>query len=236
MFSRSWGDQGRPIVGVHGLVVSGAYFEPLARSLSSQVCLWAPDQPGFGRSQAPEDVPGIPGIARYMIGWLDSQLPGGADVVANSFGCQVAAEIAMRRPDLVRRLALVSPTLDDGARSVGRVLRRWVQESKTQSWAFRRLLAKEYARAGVNRAVRTLQSMLRDRVEEKLPYVQAPTLVVRGTSDPICTEQWARRVFGLLPRAHLVTVTGAPHAMVFDAPDALAEVVRPFLTRSEVRV
>jgi hypothetical protein len=33
-----------------------------------------------------------------------------------------------------------------------------------------------------------MQLVLADKIEEKLPYVQAPTLVVRGGNDPLVPQ------------------------------------------------
>jgi pimeloyl-ACP methyl ester carboxylesterase len=47
------------------------------------------------------------------------------------------------------------------------------------------LLAADLARAGLTRAVRAFRVALADRIEESLPQVAVPTLVVRGSRDPI---------------------------------------------------
>jgi 2-hydroxy-6-oxonona-2,4-dienedioate hydrolase len=57
----------------------------------------------------------------------------------------------------------------------------------------------DYADAGVGRALRTFGRALADRIEDKLPLVQAPTLVVRGARDPIVPQAWAEEVSRLLP-------------------------------------
>lgn len=96
-----------------------------------------------------------------------------------------------------------------------------------------RTLVADYARAGVRRAAATVRAALRDRIENRLPHLPAPTLVLRGTADPITTPAWALEVTHLLPHGRLVTVPHAPHAMSFDAPEALVDVARPFLEGQE---
>lgn len=239
IFARKWGSPNEhvpPAVGVHGLVVSGSYFEPTADLLEGDLTFWAPDQPGFGHSDPPPKTLTVGELADELIQWFHAVSIQKASLVANSFGCQVAAEVAVRRPDLVDRMVLASPTLDPSARTVGHLLKRWVQESKTQSWPLRRLLVAEYARAGVTRAVGTIRQLLTDRIEDKLPFIDLPTLVVRGTDDPICPQQWAQTVTELLPRAELLTVQGAPHAMNFDAPTEFVEAIRPFLMEASREV
>jgi pimeloyl-ACP methyl ester carboxylesterase len=49
--------------------------------------------------------------------WLEAaDLPSVA-VLGNSFGCQVAVELAVRHPDRVAGLVLVGPTMDPSART-----------------------------------------------------------------------------------------------------------------------
>lgn len=72
-------------------------------------------------------------------------------------------------------------------------------------------------------------AMVRDRVEETLARVHVPTLVVRGERDAIVPRAWAREVAATLPRGRLTEVAGAPHAVNFAAPEALARLVVGFL-------
>jgi pimeloyl-ACP methyl ester carboxylesterase len=58
----------------------------------------------------------------------------------------------------------------------------------------------DYADAGVGRALGTFGHALADRIEDKLPLVQVPTLVVRGARDRIVPQAWAEEVTRLLPR------------------------------------
>ena len=68
---------------------------------------------------------------------------------------------------------------------------------------------------------------LRHGVEEQLPRVTAPTLVVRGPDDPIVPQNWAETVAGLLPAGQLVVTATGAHTLI----DQLIEVSLPFLER-----
>jgi pimeloyl-ACP methyl ester carboxylesterase len=87
----------------------------------------------------------------------------------------------------------------------------------------------DYRDAGVRRVLATFRLALADPIEDKLPRLQAPTLVVRGARDPIVPQRWAEEAARRLPRGRLVVVPGAAHTMCFTSPDELARVVRPFL-------
>jgi pimeloyl-ACP methyl ester carboxylesterase len=91
------------------------------------------------------------------------------------------------------------------------------------------LLLHDYWEAGLQRFRDSFRMALKDRIEDKLPRVQAPTLVVRGSRDPIVPQRWAERVTELLPRGRLAVIPGGTHTLNFAAPLELVRVVEPFL-------
>ncbi|HVM18913.1 MAG TPA: alpha/beta hydrolase, partial [Egibacteraceae bacterium] len=218
-----------PIVAVHGLVVSSAYMAPLADRLSDHRDVWAPDLPGFGASDKPDHVLDVRELGRALAGWIDAA--GLRDVVllGNSFGCQIVAETTLQRPDLVSRMVLLGPTMQPRLRSVPKQLRRWRKEQKTQSARLKALQVRDYAKAGIPRAITTFRHALHDRIEDKLPLLEQPTLVVRGTDDPIVEQDWVETVVGLLPDAELAVLPGATHAINHEQPAQTARAVGRFL-------
>jgi pimeloyl-ACP methyl ester carboxylesterase len=50
-------------------------------------------------------------------------------MLGNSFGCQVAVELAVGHPDRVAGLALVGPTMDPSARTAPRQILRWLWDT-----------------------------------------------------------------------------------------------------------
>jgi len=222
---------GRPVVLVHGLVVSGDYHVPLAERLATRRSVHAPDLPGFGRSADPPLERALPtrDLARALIDWCDAGGLSDVALVANSFGCQIATEAVLRRPDLAGALVLLAPTMDPRARRYGEQLRRWRMEMKTQSGALQRLMVRDYLRAGIPRALVTFRHAMHDRIEQRLPHLDLPALVVRGTNDPIVEDQWAAEVADLLPRGELRRLPGATHAVNHEQPLQTARVVAAFL-------
>jgi pimeloyl-ACP methyl ester carboxylesterase len=210
-----------PVVLVHGLGVSSRYMVPTARCLAPHFPTLAPDLPGFGRSQRPDRVLDVPGLADALAGWMRARALPPAVLLANSLGCQVAVDLALRHPDLVGWLLLAGPTGDPAVRGLPhyawRLLRDFPRESPTlvlvEIW--------DYLRAGPQRVIGTAQAMLRDSVVAKLPLVRQPTVVVRGERDPICPQAWAEEAVRRLPRGRLVVVPGAAHVVNYSAPRVL---------------
>jgi 2-hydroxy-6-oxonona-2,4-dienedioate hydrolase len=230
---RSWipraASDPRPVVLVHGLVVSSGYLAPLARHLARRRPVHAPDLPGFGRSDRPDRALDTHELGLALADWLDTRGFEDATLVANSYGCQIASETALAQPDRVGRLALLAPTIDRGARRWPEQLRRWRREQATQSSALRRIMTRDYLRAGLGRALATARHAMGDRIEQRLPHHDLPVLVARGSRDPIVSAAWAREVTTLLPHAHLATLPGATHAIPHEMPLQTARVVEHFL-------
>jgi pimeloyl-ACP methyl ester carboxylesterase len=195
------------IVLVHGLGVSHRYWSRLRRLLPAP----APDLEGS--------------TVEELAASLAASLPAPALLVANSLGCQVAAELAVRRPELVRGLVLVGPTWDPAApTAVGQTL-RLLNGSYREPPSLLPMLAWEYVHWSPLRFARTARSMLRHPMSERLAALGAPTVVVRGERDPICGAAWARLAAGAA-RARLVVVEGGAHAVHWSHAELVEEVVQ----------
>jgi len=143
-------------------------------------------------------------------------------VFANSLGCQAAVEAAIRRPDLVRSLVLVSPTWDPSApllrQQFARVALDAVRETPRLDW----VVASDYVRNGPLRTLRGARCMLRHPMRERLPLVSAPAVVVRGERDPIVSRAWAEQVAALLRDATQCEIRGAAHCAHWTHPEQVA--------------
>lgn len=225
-----------PIVLVHGLGVSSSYFEPLIRAFAGSYQVFAPDLPGFGRSDAPREILSLVELADELRAWMDVRGLERPVLLGNSMGCQVLIDFAVRAPERVGRLVLVGPTVDPRFRSFGRQVPRWLLEATREPLRIFPALFRDYLRGGVRRFFATGRFALDDRPEEKLPAIAAPTLVMRGEHDAFVTAEWAERVAALLPRSLLVSIEGAPHAAHYTAPREVARRTHEFLTSTTGRL
>jgi pimeloyl-ACP methyl ester carboxylesterase len=218
-----------PVVLVHGLVVSSRYMEPLAAELARRFRVLAPDLPGFGDSDKPRRILDVTELADALALWLRSAGIPRAMFVANSFGCQILAELALRHPQRVERLVLQGPTTDPDARSLPRQIWRDLVNGRREPRAMGPIARVDYAKAGLRRALATARMCVRDRIEDKLPAIAAPTLVLAGSRDPVVPLAWARRVAHLLPHGRLVILEGGTHTLNYSYPRSFAAAILPFL-------
>jgi 2-hydroxy-6-oxonona-2,4-dienedioate hydrolase len=218
---------GAPVVVlVHGIGVSGRYFLPTAGRLAVRCSVHVPDLPGFGLSDPLGARPTVPRLAAALAAWLDAAGLERVDaLVANSFGCQIAVDLAARRPARAARLVLAVPTVDRRARSLVRNAGRLALDTTREPAALLAVEAVDYVLHVRKSGFSAFVEMVDDRIEEKLAAVEVPALVVRGSRDSIVPRAWAAEVASGLPRGRLVEVPRAAHAVNYNAPDAFARLV-----------
>ena len=76
-----------PVVLVHGMSVSSRYLISTAEQLAEDYYVYAPDLPGFGKSEKPPYVPDIAELAGVLAAWMDVMGLERAVLVGNSYGC-----------------------------------------------------------------------------------------------------------------------------------------------------
>jgi pimeloyl-ACP methyl ester carboxylesterase len=104
-----YGGRGSPVVFVHGLGSSG-YMEWRynLELTAARHRVFAPDLPGYGRTEKPRARYTIPYFARFIERYMADRGLRSATLVGASLGGRIALEVALEQPRLVRRLVLVN--------------------------------------------------------------------------------------------------------------------------------
>lgn len=105
---RHWGDESLPkLLMLHGFPEYGGAFAGLAERLSHRFHCIAPDQRGYGRSWAPDDVSAYATSA--LVGDMAALIGRQPlTVLGHDWGAAVAYGLAMFRPELVERLIIMN--------------------------------------------------------------------------------------------------------------------------------
>jgi 2-hydroxy-6-oxonona-2,4-dienedioate hydrolase len=220
---------GAPVVLVHGYGVSGAYMLPLARSLAGSFSAFVPDLPGQGKSEQLRGAISLAEQADSLGAWVEANELVRPAFVANSMGCQVVTELAVRRPEQVGPMVLVGPTVDPARRGRRHQLFSALRDSAREPFSLIALAARDDFAAGPRVLLSTARAVLADRIEERLPLIEQPTVVVHGDQDAFVGREWAERVATLLPHGRLQVVPGEPHAVHYTRPELVAALVHELL-------
>jgi pimeloyl-ACP methyl ester carboxylesterase len=214
---------------VHGLGVSSRYMVPTAEILSTTHRVFAPDLPGFGRSASPRQPYTIVEHARTLGAWMQESGIRSPVIVGNSYGCQVIAELMVQRPSCAAALVLSAPTVESTRRSAFGESARLLLDAPLENPRLVPIVVRDYLRAGPRTILFTLRDAIADRIEDKLPRVECPALIVRGTRDPLVSEAWVDRLANGMRCAHSLQLLGAPHAVNFSAALPFAAAIAAFV-------
>ncbi len=218
---------------------------PFVAGLAANRRLIAPSHPGFGRSSLPDWVDSVDDIAHLYLELLDRLDIEKADLVGCSIGGWIAADVASKVPERLRRLVLVGPV---GVKT-GPVDKLDIPDIfAIPADQAQRLMFHDPARARVDFSVlddATMEIVARNRetlamlawepylhsakLRHRLHRVDVPTLFIRGASDGLVSADYLARYAALIPGATIVTIPEAGHAPQIEQPERFVEIVQDFL-------
>jgi len=102
-----WGEQGRPIVGIHGLTANAFSFQAWADGLATDYQFYAHDLRGRGDSDKPEHGYSVPIHAADLAHLIDAWELERPIVIGHSLGALIALYFAAHYPDKLSKLVLV---------------------------------------------------------------------------------------------------------------------------------
>jgi pimeloyl-ACP methyl ester carboxylesterase len=255
------GEQGehRPIVFIHGL--SGQWqnwLENIPR-FAQQRRVVAMDLPGFGMSDMPNDKISIELYGNFVAEMCERLKLAPAVLVGNSMGGFVAAEVAIRVPDVVERLMLLSSAgvsqidiarrpLMAAAKVAGLLAtanvaqKRWVARRRVLRHWIMSLICRHPSGIKADAMFEGLmkgadkpgfESALRGTVEydfrDRIPQIGAPTLVVWGEKDMIIPVKDADVFVSMIEGARKVVMKDTGHVPMFERPTTFNDVLEEFL-------
>ena len=106
-----------PLMCLHASPLSGIVYEYWLAEMGRDRFAVAPDTPGYGGSDTPPEPPLIGDLADAMIAFMDSMGLQQVDVMGYHTGSFTSADLAMRYPDRIRKVVVISaPVFDEAIR------------------------------------------------------------------------------------------------------------------------
>ena len=251
-----------PVVLVHGLGGQWQnWLENIPRAAQERRVI-ALDLPGFGLSPMPRDTITIPGYGRTVNALCEQLGLGVVELVGNSMGGYIAAEVAIQFPSRVDRLILVSAAGISSADlahrpilTLGRIAtaitawsaphdRQLASRPKARHLALA-LVARYPSRLKADLAYEgffkgtgkpgfedALRACLDYDFRDRLPEIRQPTLIVWGEQDSIIPVKDAHEFERLISDSRKVVMAETGHISMAERPVAFNELMMDFLAES----
>jgi pimeloyl-ACP methyl ester carboxylesterase len=236
--------QGAPLLWLHG----APGFNPkhdFVDLVAARRRLTAPSHPGFGKSSLPDWLDSVDDIAHVYLELLDALDLRQIDVVGTSLGGWIAADIASKVPERIRRLVLVGPVgvkvggpdkldiPDIFAMPQDEVNKLLYHDPDRMKVDMSKLSDDELAAMFRNRETLALLVwepwMHNPKLKHRLHRAAMPTLLVRGESDGLVSAEYLAGYAKLFPKTRTAAIPAAGHAPQQEQPQALVKTVLEFL-------
>ena len=253
------GAESVPVVFIHGLSGCWQNFLENIPHVAQSRRVVALDLPGFGDSELPSKritISYYAGVVQEVCERLELER---VAVVGNSMGGFIAAELTIQQPVRVERLVLISaagisssnvyrmPTLTVGrigaAVMANEVVdhRRIATRPRARQLALAlvarhpRLLAPDLAYEGLLRGANkpgffpALRACIEYDYRERLPEIEAPTLIVWGEDDSVLSVKDADEYERLIPKTKKLLMRDTGHVPQIERPEAFNAELLEFL-------
>jgi pimeloyl-ACP methyl ester carboxylesterase len=237
--------QGEPLVVIHGGGGDARSWISNIEELSEKYTVYAPDLPGYGGSQRLAGDYYIPELSDFIGSFASSLGLEKFNLVGHSMGGGVALDYALKSPQKIKKLVLVSSLC------LGREIAFWVRLLSIHAllrslgtltisilrgikWMAERLNPAEFimplspASMTVGGNITTFRQqsvVLKDRLAE----VAVPTLVVWGARDPIVPVKHAYQAAEAIPDCRVKVFEKRGHNVHRDALAEFSSTVTGFL-------
>jgi pimeloyl-ACP methyl ester carboxylesterase len=227
---------GEPLILIHGGAVDSRFFVQNIAALAERFRVIPMDLWGHGRSPDREGPFSLDSFSDDVAELIERVAGGSAHVLGHSIGATVALAVALRRPELVRKLVMMSGGYDISAEQGPPMP---IETMVEQTVAF---LGKTYGEvspdgedhfAVVTRKDFELSTREPRYAREALGAITARALVM-AADDDIASLPHQLDFFGALPNAELAIVPGTSHFLLQEKPALVNAIVLDFLANDPV--
>lgn len=252
VFLREAGE-GPPVLFIQGLGVDHRGWAGVVRPLVHRFRCISFDNRDVGRSPIVDEPYDVVDMMEDAIGVLDACGVGRADIVGTSMGGVIAQELAIRHPERVRRLALITTYTSGDPRGTAifegqALLRRTLsREGYCRATFWSVYSHQDYRREGfidemIHRTAtnelwqpqeayeRHVRAVVSVSTEGRLHDIAAPTLILAGAEDILTPRRFSEVLARNIPDSRLEVIEGAGHGMIWSHPQAVADEIARFLS------
>lgn len=250
---------GAPLLYLHGFADVHSVKEswmPIHEQLAKSARVIAPSHPGCAQSDEDKNIDAVEDVVFAYLELLDALKLPQFDLVGSCVGGWIAAELAVRHPEKIRKLVLIGATglFVQGA-LIGDVFMNAQPEYGSSYATLREMLFSSAdqpnalemfpdGKGELEDEVRRYQMLrLSSRIGFKPPYfynhslrnrlhrITSPTLVIWGEHDHMVPLKHGETYTEGIPDAKLTIVPGAGHSAHVEKPEESAQLISDFLAK-----
>jgi pimeloyl-ACP methyl ester carboxylesterase len=232
-----------PLVFLHGAGGHTGWMAVLDE-LARDHAVYAPEHPGFGRSDDPPWLDEIGDLAYFYLDFLETLGLDRVHLVGTSFGGWIATELAVRNQARLATLTLVGAVgITADGKPVDDLFRLSTEENLRRFYADPARAARRLAdMAGIDMAVAARNRATVQRLAYRPRYhnpglakwlhrITVPTLLIWGDKDGLVPVHFGEAYRALIPGSRLVVLDNAGHAPFDEQKDAFLAAFRDFAGR-----
>lgn len=244
-YLRTGGDK-PTVVLLHGLMLNGACWIPLARSLEENYDVVMPDARGHGYSGAPDHGYRYDDLTADVVSLIDMLGIANPVLLGHSMGGMTAAVVASRNPKRLRGLVLADPTfltpqrqrevyesdvVDQHRRILKRSKKDYLAEILVRHSHRSREVIELFAQARFQTSIHAFEVLTppNPNYVQLINTLDVPSLLVIGDVGSVVSPEMAAELAGLNQRLEVVQIAEASHAVPYDQPERFSAVVQNFL-------
>src|SRR5688572_5813463 len=234
---KTWYDEhgeGDPLVLMHGGLVDARFFAPNIDVLAEKFHVFTPERRGHGHTPDVDGPITYQLMADETIAFLETVVGEPADLVGHSNGAFVAMLVAMQRPELVKRLVMISGGFSKSGEAMPDM--EWDVD---QIFEFLGPSYGEVSPDGIDH-FKVVATKIGEMAAVE-PTLQASELadvphrtLVMVADDDIVTLTHTVEMYDALPNAELAVVPGTSHFLTLEKPALVNAIVLDFLTNDPV--
>ena len=229
---------------LHGWGSRAGLFSGLIDLISKKYRALAPDMPGFGGSDEPQEPWDVDRYADFILKFLEPYAPKSVILIGHSFGGRVILKLTERElPFEVSKIILIDSAGIKPKKTMKQKISLVLYKIGKAVLSFPPVkamfpdalenLRKKRGSADYQSATpimrQTLVKVVNEDLSHTLPHVTASTLLIWGTKDTATPLSDAEIMEKTIPDAGLVKVEGAGHYSFLEAPAFVERVVASFL-------
>ena len=244
--------EGETLLFIHGLSDNLLYWEVLASFLKKDYRILRVDLRGHGESPLGSDEISVDVYSDDLKSLLDELNINNVNIIGFSLGGSVALDFAIKHPDMVSSLVLMSTfsRCDDHFNQVFSEFKRHLSRGFGDFYDYmipkvlcpdviennrEELRAiKEFAsiNANVEAYIKAADAGLAFDVDGALSEIKAPTLVLAGRHDEICPLYCAERLHDGIENSQLIVLDGLKHNLLVGKNNAkIVDLLREFIKK-----